>query len=146
MSASRLKYAPVVSLSLTGGCHRPTAATAPARFRTALVFSGTDPCPATPRAVSSICLGIFSSVWTEAYFARPSMRLTLPPSARQYSASISAKCWSTMNWMPTRVVPSSPASARKITSRSSGTFSRLSSSIVINDAVTLSLSSTVPRP
>ena len=27
----------------------------------------------------------------------PPLRRTLPPSARQYSASISAKCWLTMN-------------------------------------------------
>ena len=39
-----------------------------------------------------------------------------------------------------------PASARKITSRSSSIFCRLSSNMVINAAATLSLSSTVPRP
>jgi hypothetical protein len=108
-------------------------------------FNGTDPWPATPRAVSWMPRGIFSSVCTEANFTSPPMRVTLPPSARQYSASISEKCWFTMNWMPTRVVPSSPASARKITSRSSGTFSRFSISMVINAAATLSLSSSVPR-
>ena len=48
--------------------------------------------------------------------------------------------------MPTPVLPSSPDSETKITSRSSRTFSRLSSSIVISPAVRLSLSSTVPRP
>ena len=64
--------------------------------------------------------GIFSVVATEAYFTAPPTRVTPPPSARQYSASMASKCWLAMNWMPTRVVPSSPASARKITSRSSG--------------------------
>jgi hypothetical protein len=48
--------------------------------------------------------------------------------------------------MPTPMLPSSPASETKMTSRSSGTFSRFSSSIVISAAVRLSLSSTVPRP
>jgi hypothetical protein len=51
-----------------------------------------------------------------------------------------------MNWMPTLVLPSSPASDRKITSRSSGTFRRFNSSITIIVAARLSLSSTVPRP
>jgi hypothetical protein len=51
-----------------------------------------------------------------------------------------------MKSMPTRVLPSSPASARKMTSRSSGTLSRFKSSITINEATTLSLSSSVPRP
>ena len=48
--------------------------------------------------------------------------------------------------MPTPVLPSSPDSDTKMTSRSSGTFSRFSSSIVISPAVRLSLSSIVPRP
>ena len=48
--------------------------------------------------------------------------------------------------MPTPVEPSSPASAKKMTSRSSATWFRLSSSMVIKQAVTLSLSSSVPRP
>lgn len=42
--------------------------------------------------------------------------------------------------------PSSPASAKKITSRSSDTFPRWRSSMVMSPAVTLSLSSTMPRP
>jgi len=51
-----------------------------------------------------------------------------------------------MYWMPKFEFPSSPASDRKMTSRSSGTLSRFSVSIVISAAVRLSLSSTVPRP
>jgi hypothetical protein len=43
-------------------------------------------------------------------------------------------------------VPFLPDSARKMTSRSSGTLRRLRSSIVMSPAVTLSLSSTAPRP
>jgi hypothetical protein len=46
--------------------------------------------------------------------------------------------------MPTRA-PSSPASARKITSRSSGTFIHQQQQRH-SEATTLSLSSTVPRP
>ena len=43
----------------------------------------------------------------------------------QYSASISGKCSLTMKPMPMPELPSSPASERKITSRSSGTFEAL---------------------
>ena len=50
-----------------------------------------------------------------------------------------------MNWMPKLEFPSSPDSARKMTSRSSVTFWRFSSTIVISAAVRLSLSSIVPR-
>ena len=52
--------------------------------------------------------GIFSVVCTVANFGAPPIRVTPPPSARQYSASISAKCCATMNWMPKFELPSSP--------------------------------------
>jgi len=89
---------------------------------------------------------MYTNSSSDSAFTWPPTRVTFPPSARQYSASISGKCWFTMYWIPTVLEPSSPDSARKITSRSSGTFKRLSSSIVISAAVTLSLSSTEPRP
>src|SRR3990172_331635 len=73
-------------------------------------------------------------VCTEAYFTSPPMRVSPPPSARQYSASIFGRCWFTMNWIPTRVDPSSPASARKMTSRSRGTLILLSCSMSIRAA------------
>src|SRR6476659_4406196 len=98
-----------------------------------------------PCATSSMPRGIFSSVSTVVYFATPPMRIAPPPSARQYSASISGNCSLTMYWMPKLEFPSSPASERKMTSRSSGMFDRFSRSIVISPAVRLSLSSTVPR-
>ena len=146
MVASRLKYAAVVSFSLIGGTQVAAAATAEERWVSALFSSGMEPCPAGPRAVSSMARGIFSVVATEAYFTAPPMRVTPPPSARQYSASMASKWSFAMCRMPTRVVPSSPASARKITSRSSATFSRFSRSIVIRPAATSCLLSTAPRP
>ena len=63
-----------------------------ARCTTAFDLSGTDPWPEMPRAVSSIARGIFSSVWIDANLTWPPARDTLPPSARQYSASICGKC------------------------------------------------------
>ena len=52
-------------------------------------FSGIDPWPEMPCATSSMPRGIFSSVSTVVYFATPPIRIAPPPSARQYSASIS---------------------------------------------------------
>jgi hypothetical protein len=63
-------------------------ATAPAMWTMAFDLSGTDPWPEMPREMSSMPRGIFSSVWTVAYFTSPLIRVTPPPSARQYSASI----------------------------------------------------------
>src|SRR5258708_5743186 len=48
--------------------------------------------------------------------------------------------------MPTLDVPSSPASATKITSRSNGTLRRFSSNIVMRLDTTCDLSSEAPRP
>ena len=62
MPARRLKYCAVVSLRLIAGCHSATAATAFDRCAIALVWSGTDPWPATPRATRSIPFGTFSVV------------------------------------------------------------------------------------
>ena len=45
-----------------------------------------------PCAISSMPRGIFSTVWMVANFTSPPTRGTLPPSAKQYSASISPKC------------------------------------------------------
>src|SRR6188768_1774193 len=60
ISARRLKYALVVSFSRTGGAHAATLVTACDTLTTALVSSGTDPCPAGPLATNSIAYGIFS--------------------------------------------------------------------------------------
>ncbi len=137
----------MVSLKLMGGFHFATVDTAPESFTTALLRKGTEPCPAVPRAVSVMARGIFSSVWIEANVTLPFSRLKLPPSARQYSASIFGKRSDSVMWaMPYFTAPSSPASKSATTSRSSGRFWRLSSSSVISVAATLSLSSTVPRP
>ena len=137
ISASRLKYAPVVSLSdRSGGCQGATVATAAARCTMALAASGTEPWPAMPCAISSMPRGIFSVVCTAGVAhwppARASRRRLRRGSTRRRSRRSAG---STMNSMPTRVVPSSPDSARKITSRSSGTLTRFSSSIVISAAV-----------
>ena len=128
------------------GRHSPIFPTAAARWTTAFDFSGIDPCPEMPCATSSMPRGIFSSVWISAYVTLPRSRAVDPPSARQYSASMSPKCCDAMNWTPTRELPSSPDSNSTTTSRSSDAFSRFRVRIVISAAVALSLSSTVPRP
>ena len=46
-----------------GGRHAAIVATACDRCTTALVVSGTEPWPAGPRAIRSMPLGIFSTVW-----------------------------------------------------------------------------------
>src|SRR4029453_2906820 len=89
ISASLLKYSLVVSFSLIGVRHDPSAATARDRWTTGLSWSGIDPCPDVPRAVSSIGRGIFSTVSTPANLTRPPTRVVTPPSARQYSALMS---------------------------------------------------------
>ena len=54
-------------------------------------LSGTDPWPEMPFATSSMPRGIFSVACTVANLGSPPIRVTPPPSARQYSASISGE-------------------------------------------------------
>ena len=91
----------------------------------------------TPVAVRSMRRGIFSVVctpanWTLAAFAPDAAAL----GQTVFRVDGAESAGSTTSWMPTWVDPSSPASARKITSRASGTFRRFRISITINDAVT----------
>ena len=80
-------------------------------------------------------------------FTLPPSMVAPPPSVIANSASMSAKCSRTMKLMPTPVVSaSSPDSARKMTSRSSGTSRRFSISIVMRFAASTGLSSLLPRP
>ena len=76
-----MKYAAVVSLMRIGGVHAAILPTASPRCARALFSSGTEPWPATPRAVTVIARGIFSTVCTDANFTTPPVRVTLPPSA-----------------------------------------------------------------
>ena len=67
----------------------------------------------------SIGRGSFSVVPTLARLILPPVRTTPPPSARQNSALMASRWLSIMNCAPTSGAPSSPDSARKMTSRSS---------------------------
>ena len=132
MVASFLKYAPVVSLMRSGGDHSATLPTAADSRVTALLRDGTEPWPAGPRAMSSTKRGSFSVVPMFDCATLPPVRTTPPPSARQYSALIASRWLSAMNCAPTSGAPSSPDSASRITSRSSGTLVRFSVSISIS--------------
>ena len=79
----------------------------------------------------SIGRGSFSVVPTLARLTLPPVRTTPPPSARQNSALMASRWLSIMNCAPTSGAPSSPDSARKMTSRSSAVLARLSFSISI---------------
>ena len=138
---------PVVSLKRTSGRHSPTLATAPARCTIAFDFSGTEPWPEMPcddeldaarnllERLHGRVLDLSADARHAAAFGEAVLRVDLGKVLLRPGSA-----------MPPLKPPSSPASETKITSRSSGTFSRFSSSIVISAAVRLSLSSTVPRP
>ncbi len=144
--ASLRKYEPVVSFTRSGGTHSATLVTAAESCVTALPRDGTEPCPAGPRAMSSIARGSFSVVPTLAWRTTPPERARPPPSARQYSAAMASKWSSIMNCAPTSGAPSSPDSASRMTSRSSAALLRCNDEDHMRPAVRLSLSSTVPRP
>src|SRR5688572_7654005 len=89
--ARRLKYAPVVSLTRSGGVHCATLPTAAESLVTALLRDGTEPWPAGPRATNSMKRGSFSVVPMFDCTILPPVRTTPPPSARQYSALIASR-------------------------------------------------------